>query len=92
VLAHAPGWPVVWCARGQRHRRCYLEHTPSRHWPPGGVLVFDPMLATAGKLISAGKLERQLGVGGDRLRVYHGDFGQPRPQDSGRRRFPSSPI
>ncbi|NQV09619.1 MAG: uracil phosphoribosyltransferase [Cyanobacteria bacterium] len=49
--------------------RCYLDTLPSSIGPQVGVLVFDPMLATAGSLIQVLEKLEVLGVGGDRLRV-----------------------
>ena len=48
---------------------CYLDTLPATIGAQVGVLVFDPMLATAGSLIQVLERLEQRGVGGDRLRV-----------------------
>ena len=48
---------------------CYLDTLPATIVAQVGVLVFDPMLATAGSLIQVLERLEQRGVGGDRLRV-----------------------
>jgi uracil phosphoribosyltransferase len=54
-------------ATGVAH--CYLDTLPATIGAQVGVLVFDPMLATAGSLIQVLERLDQRGVGGDRLRV-----------------------
>lgn len=48
---------------------CYLDTLPAVIGARVGVLVFDPMLATAGSLIQVLERLESKGVGGDRLRV-----------------------
>ena len=54
-------------ATGAAH--CYLDTLPATISAQVGVLVFDPMLATAGSLVQVLERLEQRGVGGDRLRV-----------------------
>jgi uracil phosphoribosyltransferase len=54
-------------ATGAAH--CYLDTLPASIGAQVGVLVFDPMLATAGSLLQVLERLEQRGVIGDRLRV-----------------------
>ncbi|MCT0199251.1 uracil phosphoribosyltransferase [Synechococcus sp. CS-1325] len=54
-------------ATGAAH--CYLDTLPATIGDQVGVLVFDPMLATAGSLIQVLERLDQRGVRGERLRV-----------------------
>jgi len=71
--------------------RCYLDTLPSSIGPQVGVLVFDPMLATAGSLIQVLEKLEALGVGGDRLRVITAIVASPGLKTLGER-FPQLTI